>query len=63
MSDERSGGPAPNPGSDEARKLGCNCPVIDNGRGKGWMGLPGVFVQRGDCPLHGFEDANKTEGR
>lgn len=24
----------PNPGSDEARALGCCCPVMDNNRGK-----------------------------
>ena len=24
----------PNPGSDEARKLGCRCPVLDNNHGR-----------------------------
>lgn len=43
----------PNPGTDEAIKAGCKCPVIDNGRGRGWMGQPGVFVFSGDCPVHG----------
>ena len=42
----------PNPGSDEAIKLGCKCPVMDNNHGKrapyppdGWWILPG-------CPVH-----------
>lgn len=42
----------PNPGSDEAIKQGCICPVIDNAHGKGYMGKEGVFVFTGDCPLH-----------
>lgn len=45
----------PNPGSPEAQAQGCNCPVLDNGRGKGYMGQAGVFVMRPDCPLHGVE--------
>ena len=50
-----------NPGSEEAIKEGCRCPVIDNGYGKGIGG--GVyrhpesdrpfFVINSDCPLHG----------
>lgn len=49
----------PNPGSDEARKLGCQCPVLDNAHGRGWLG--GVknkdtgetlFVISGNCELH-----------
>ena len=45
----------PNPGSNEAVKQGCTCPVLDNHHGKGinntiekqlfWMSL--------GCPLHG----------
>lgn len=42
-----------NPGSNEAREQGCICPVIDNERGRGYMGMPDVFVTRDDCPLHG----------
>jgi hypothetical protein len=42
------------PGSDEALALGCLCPVIDNGHGRGYMGQPGIYVMRDDCPLHGF---------
>lgn len=42
----------PNPGSEAAIKAGCKCPVIDNGRGRGYMGQPGIFVYSGDCELH-----------
>lgn len=45
--------PKPNPGSDAAIALGCKCPVLDNARGMGHMGQPGVFVRNQDCPLHG----------
>ena len=43
----------PNPGSDEAIKRGCTCPVRDNARGKGYMCISGVFWIDDDCPLHG----------
>ena len=39
----------PNPGSDEAIALGCTCPVLDNGHGRG----SGPFWITVDCPLHG----------
>lgn len=45
----------PKPGSDEAVKQGCTCPVGDNSRGKGWMGIEGVFWQNENCKLHGKE--------
>ena len=45
--------PKPNPGSAEAVKQGCQCPIIDNGHGHGYKGCEGVFVINGDCPLHG----------
>jgi hypothetical protein len=41
----------PNPGSAQARELGCRCPVTSNFHGEkqpfddGW-------VTTGDCPLH-----------
>ncbi len=45
----------PPPGSDEAIELGCLCPVLDNGRGRGMFkdkdGQP-VFWINGYCPLH-----------
>lgn len=45
----------PNPGSDEAIAAGCRCPILDNGRGRGYGILNGVpqFVFNMDCPLHG----------
>jgi hypothetical protein len=42
----------PNPGSAEAGRLGCTCPVIDNGRGRGFRGNPEEFVIVQGCPLH-----------
>jgi hypothetical protein len=44
----------PNPGSDQAVKLGCTCPRIDNCRGKGIM-IEGVvqFWVSENCSLHG----------
>ena len=46
----------PNPGSDEAIALGCICPVLDNGHGRG----PGPFWQVEGCPVHSWppEEAN-----
>lgn len=45
----------PTPGSDEAVKQGCTCPVMDNCRGRGAYNTPTgpVFYMSGDCPLHG----------
>ncbi|RMH21580.1 MAG: hypothetical protein D6698_02475 [Gammaproteobacteria bacterium] len=51
----------PNPGSEEAVKRGCTCPVLDNAFGKGYMGQPGVFVQVADCPIHGLKSENQDE--
>ena len=41
-----------NPGSKEAIEAGCTCPVLDNGRGRGYYGQPGVFVYTVGCPVH-----------
>lgn len=41
-----------NPGSDEAIKQGCLCPVIDNHRGYGYMGQKDIFIMDTSCPLH-----------
>lgn len=42
-----------NPGSEEAQKLGCTCPVIDNHYGKGRpTGEEIHFIISGDCPYH-----------
>jgi hypothetical protein len=42
----------PNPGTKEATRSGCKCPVIDNNYGKGYMGQENVFVYSMDCPIH-----------
>lgn len=46
----------PNPGSEDARKLGCRCPIIDNGHGKGsrYRDDNGkqTFVINTRCPVH-----------
>lgn len=44
--------PCPNPGSDEAIALSCECPVLDNGHGHGYLGQPDVFVYTAGCPVH-----------
>lgn len=53
MEGEKQDGKLPKPGSDEALDQGCTCPVLDNGHGRGYMGMPGRFVMSADCPLHG----------
>lgn len=42
---------APNPGSIEARRVGCICPVLDNDYGRGYMGGPD-FVFNLECSVH-----------
>lgn len=44
--------PIPKPGSEDAIKMGCTCPVMDNGRGRGYLGQEGVFVFSSGCPVH-----------
>lgn len=41
----------PDPGSPEARKQGCTCPILDNYGGHG-LGR-GLFWISSDCPIHG----------
>ena len=45
----------PTPGSDEALDLGCTCPVLDNGRGRGAevdeTGKVRFWYTEG-CPVH-----------
>lgn len=48
----------PNPGSPEAVKLGCICPVIGNQHGKG-IGTGGTFWTDGKCPLHNRDERLK----
>jgi len=55
----------PNPGSDDAVKQGCTCPVLDNSHGKGfpYPNNDGEMVQcfwiSDTCPLH--SNATKEE--
>jgi len=45
----------PNPGSDEAIKLGCKCPVLDNNHGEGFPcgnSKASCFWINEGCPLH-----------
>ena len=57
----------PNPGSPEAKKIGCLCPRMDNRNGLGVyedeIGNP-LFWISGDCPIHGMglreEEENET---
>ena len=50
--------PVPNPGHQDAKALGCLCPAIDNGHGKGYMGGmknekgETMFVRVLECPVH-----------
>lgn len=52
----------PNPGSSEAVKQGCKCPVIDNCHGKGFPvtsdegELLIAFWRDMTCPLHGMPE-------
>lgn len=45
----------PPSGSPEAVAMGCTCPVMDNGHGKGWLGNGEQFgwMVAEVCPLHG----------
>lgn len=40
------------PGSPQAVREGCTCPVLDNHHGSGFLGLDGMFVYNSGCPLH-----------
>jgi len=54
--------PWPPPGSDEALAAGCKCPVLDNARGRGYMGCPGAWVKLATCPLHGQDVSGTSAG-
>lgn len=41
------------PGSIEAVRSGCLCPIIDNCHGKGFRPIPDTFVVSSLCPYHG----------
>ena len=49
------------PGSDEARKIGCTCAVIDNHYGRGYHGRSGVYVVNEDCRVHGSRADDLSE--
>lgn len=51
------------PGSDEAIQAGCNCPVLDNAHGAGYLGLGKVWVMRTDCKIHGQTAAAPPNAR
>lgn len=56
----------PNPGSDEAVKLGCLCPTMDNAKGRGAWGSEGedaIFWIVPSCPLHGADDVSPAMDR
>lgn len=44
----------PNPGSNEAIKIGCTCPIVDNRYGDGIHTDSGaiLFWYNEDCPIH-----------
>ena len=44
----------PNPGTEEARAMGCTCPVISNCHGQGIRQPDGsrLFWMVEDCPVH-----------
>jgi hypothetical protein len=49
----------PNPGSQEACKQGCTCPVMDNHNGQGIPSKHGPrFWINGDCPMHAIADTD-----
>lgn len=51
----------PNPGSNEAIEMGCTCPVIDNGRGRGSMYGENIFIYTAGCPVHCPEDEDNDD--
>ena len=54
-----------NPGTDEAIRNGCACPVIDNHRGKGRPMADGrVWIYNGNCGYHSAEtiEAGRRNG-
>jgi len=51
-------GPVPPPGSDEAVKQGCKCPVLDNAHGKGVLGLARDWWITEGCKVHPTAEAD-----
>jgi hypothetical protein len=54
QSDEGASTLVPNPGSAEAQAMGCDCPVMDNNRGKYPPRPPDGWFTYTDCPVHGM---------
>ena len=54
----------PNPGSDEAIRLGCSCAILDNSHGLGfpWNGEISFWISA-DCPVHGGHTLTEEEER
>lgn len=52
-----------NPGSPEAIKQGCTCPVLDNDHGDGFPGRghESMFWVSRTCPIHGDKKENGNE--
>jgi len=56
----------PAPGSPEAEKMGCLCPVIDNCHGRGaYLNSKGepVFWYNSDCPIHAKDEKEKINDK
>lgn len=56
---------APNPGSVEAIRLGCICPVMENSRGAGYYtfrdGSRPLFLLNDNCHVHASRDHGVNE--
>ena len=61
MTSNTAKNPKPNPGSDEAIKAGCTCPVLDNGRGRGSSFGDGAYWINANCPLYGLTKGEDNE--
>lgn len=59
MSDQTTSA-VPNPGSDEAVMRGCTCPILDNARGRGWLGTGEFWIAAG-CPIHAWPRRSETD--
>jgi hypothetical protein len=40
------------PGSNDAVRQGCLCPIYDNAHGRGYLGTGEMFVISHMCPIH-----------
>ncbi len=52
----------PNPGSAEALRQHCTCPVIDNCHGRGYRGGP-AFVTDEWCQVHGKDSTWERDNK